>query len=188
MRRDLRRSLVWPPTQSKAGYEARTGSLGLYPVGSWRIPQKETTAPWGEMFSLCPAWPTLSIYTLCVSCPPTLWCCEEHGPSSGWPPHKYGGAAARSPEAFSAPSWTNPGPFHVYGISQTYVWGKGECILMPTKPYEKQSEKQLLRSHILIQSNSKLKLAQNNHRWNMVINVNYPGCYRNLTETSRSCR
>lgn len=34
----------------------------------------------------------------------------------------------------------------------------------------------------------KLNLAQNNHRQNMVINVNYPGCHRNVTETSGSYR
>lgn len=34
-----------------------------------------------------------------------------------------------------------------------YVGGKGECILMPSKPYEKQREKLLLWSHIVIQSN-----------------------------------
>lgn len=47
MKRDLRRSLVWPPTQSKAGYEARTGSLGLYPVGL-EDSHRERLLPHGE--------------------------------------------------------------------------------------------------------------------------------------------
>lgn len=115
--RHHRRSLVQPPTQSKVSYEAWTDSPELYPVGSWKFPRTETAQTlwvscsnvwlpsWGEFFSLYSVWTTVSMYSLCVSCPPTIYCCEECGLSSQWPPHRHGrGAAPRSPKAFPSPS------------------------------------------------------------------------------------
>ena len=58
------------------------------------------------------------------------------------------------PSPLPAEQTLGPGtPMYVYGTSRVYVGGKGECIVIPSKPYEKQSEKLLLWSHIIIQSN-----------------------------------
>jgi len=48
--------------------------------------------------------------------------------------------------------WALGHPMHM-GSQEHMFGGSRECILMPTKQYEKQSEKLLQKSHIIIQSN-----------------------------------
>jgi len=115
-----------------------------------------------------------------LSCPHSHCLPLQRGSPSWWPARCW----CELPAAFSSVSWTCPPMCVMWDVTHT-CWG---CVSAPAKHYEKQSEKLLLWSHIRIQSNSKMKLAQNNHRQNMVINVNYAGCYRNVTETSSSYR
>lgn len=135
---------------------------------------------WGETFSSYPIQiAPVSVYTLyCVLLPLLAAATKSLA-------HLADDLQGADVSLLQPSLWAERGP-HVcmWDVTDT-CWG---CISMPAKPYEKQSEKLLLWSHIRIQSNSEMELAQNNHRQNMVINVNYPGCYRNVTETSRSYR
>lgn len=157
----------------------------LCPGESWTPRRPEIAQPprarcssvwlpsWGEAQNA-----PISIYTLYPVLPPTACLFKEAHLADDLL-----GAGVSSLQP--SPLWAERAP-HVCMWDVTHpCWG---CVSAPAKHYEKQSEKLLLWSHIRIQSNSKMKLAQNNHRQNMVINVNYPGCYRNVTETSRSYR
>lgn len=143
------------------------------PASSCKVLQCLTPPSWGEAQNA-----PISIYTLYPVLPPTACLFKEAHLADDLL-----GAGVSSLQP--SPLWAERAP-HVCMWDVTHTcWG---CVSAPAKHYEKQSEKLLLWSHIRIQSNSKMKLAQNNHRQNMVINVNYPGCYRNVTETSRSYR
>lgn len=49
----------------------------------------------------------------------------------------------------------------------------------------KRESAAVLMNSVIIPGNSKMKLAQNNDRQNMVIDVTYSGCYRNMTKNKQ---
>lgn len=127
MGRDHRITLVYPPAQSKLIYNVRPEEVvqDFFSVRFWKLLRTEMVQPlwascssawlpsWGEIFSLRLVWPTVSIYTLCVSCPLTVCCWEECDLSSLWPPHRYG-EWLLYPLKPSLLSWINPGHWDPY--------------------------------------------------------------------------
>lgn len=124
------------------------------------------------IFSLS-VWATVGIYTPRVSWPPPICCCDLKSLKPHPLPVK--------------PALGSGTPLCAQGPHRCYLGKKRKASWCPQN-LTRSRIKSCCSGLTLFKAIKKLNFALSNHRQNMVINVNYLGCHRNVTETSGSYR